>query len=576
MGNIEVFNQDANFLITLFSLLLLLCACFYDSRKEKLFAPIWLLFTGLLIEFFANGVATKASDIYISGGTIGIYVFIELSLLLLAMIFMALAASHILINNSPNYWVFLGLSILGIICIALFVFIIPDGIMVNKMRQIFPLAGFAYLAVGFWVQSHQRHNSGYILSGVINTLVALLLLLRLFSVGISFSPNLWFVPAAYYTLLAFAFIMMKENVTSEELDKSIQEIEKYNRRIDEMIRLSPFPIIISRLSDDKILVANNNAQKLFGINPNELERYKLKDFFADSDNRQLLTDRLETQKEVQDFEVLVKTPLSNTPFWLLTSANIIDYNYDVALYSAFQDITSRKNREALLKNQAIRDPLTSLYNRRYFEKEVSKMILKLKAAKAPYSVLMIDADLFKRVNDTYGHKTGDKVLIELAATAERALRDHDIVARYGGEEFVIFLPGIDDSQAYKVADRLRESISSIVVYSDEKQPVRFTVSIGVSSSEISDNVDMLVKTADEALYKAKQNGRNRVEVFKLQDLNKFTTEDHENREEKQNIHPVFDKENSLEISLLDGIETSKIENDVPANIEQPQNGAKKK
>ena len=576
MGNIEVFNQDANFLITLFSLLLLLCACFYDSRKEKLFAPIWLLFTGLLIEFFANGVATKASDIYISGGTIGFYVFIELSLLLLAMIFMALAASHILINNSPNYWVFLGLSILGIICIALFVFIIPDGIMVNKMRQIFPLAGFAYLAVGFWVQSHQRHNSGYIISGAINTLVALLLLLRLFSVDISFSPNLWFVPAAYYTLLAFAFIMIKDDVTSDELDNSIQEIEKYNRRIDEMIRLSPFPIIISRLSDDKILVANNNAQKLFGINPNELDRYRLKDFFADSDNRQLLTDRLETQKEVQDFEVLVKTPLSNTPFWLLTSANIIDYNYDVALYSAFQDITSRKNREALLKNQAIRDPLTSLYNRRYFEKEVSKMILKLKAAKAPYSVLMIDADLFKRVNDTYGHKTGDKVLIELASTSERALRDHDIVARYGGEEFVIFLPGIDASQAFKVADRLRESISSIVVYSDEKQPVRFTVSIGVSSSEISDNVDMLVKTADEALYKAKQNGRNRVEVFKLQDLNKFKAEGPEAREEKQNIHPVFDKENSLEISLLDGVEAGKIENETSTYIEQPQSGAKKK
>ena len=89
MGNIEVFNQDSNFLITLFSLLLLIIACFYDSRKEKLFAPIWLLFTGLLMEFFANGIATQASDIYISGGTIGIYVFIELSLLLLAMIFMA-------------------------------------------------------------------------------------------------------------------------------------------------------------------------------------------------------------------------------------------------------------------------------------------------------------------------------------------------------------------------------------------------------------------------------------------------------------------------------------------------------
>ena len=102
------------------------------------------------------------------------------------------------------------------------------------------------------------------------------------------------------------------------------------------------------MSDDKIILANNNAVKLFGINPQELERYRLKDFFADSDNRQLLNERLEQEREVQDFEILVKTPISNTPFWLLASANVIDYNYDVVLYSAYQDITSRKNRETLL------------------------------------------------------------------------------------------------------------------------------------------------------------------------------------------------------------------------------------
>ena len=575
MGNIEVFNQDSNFLITLFSLLLLLFTCFYDSRREKLFAPVWLLFAGLVIEFCANGVAVQASDIYSSGGTIGFYVFTELALLLLAMIFMALAASQLLINNLPNYLVFIGLSVLGVICIGLFVFIIPDGTMVNKMRQIFPLAGFAYLAVGFWAQLRQNHNSGYWAAAVINSLVAVLLFLRLLEVEWAFASGLWFVPALYYTLLAFAFVMMKDNAVSEELDVCRQEIEKSNRRIDEIIRLSPFPIIISRVSDDRIIVANNNAQKLFGINPHELERYRLKDFFADSDNRQLLTDRLENEKEVQDFEVLVKTPLSDAPFWLLTSANIIDYNYDVALYSAFQDITSRKNREALLKNQAIRDPLTSLFNRRYFENEVSKLILKAKAEKEPFSVLMIDADLFKKVNDTYGHKVGDKVLIELASTAERALRDHDIVARYGGEEFVVFLPGIAAAQAAGVADRLRESISSLVVYSDEKQPVRFTVSVGVSSSEVSDNIDMLIKTADEALYRAKKNGRNRVEVFSAQDLKAFATQGQaERKEERQSQHPVFDKENTAEISLLDGVETTKIEEGA-TYVEQPVPGERK-
>lgn len=218
----------------------------------------------------------------------------------------------------------------------------------------------------------------------------------------------------------------------------------------------------------------------------------------------------------------------------------------------------------LLKNQAIRDPLTSLYNRRYFEEEVFNRILCAKTAREDYSVLMIDADHFKRVNDTYGHKVGDKVLIELAATAEKALRENDIVARYGGEEFVIYLDKVNADKAKIVAERLRESMAAIVVYSDEGEEVRFTVSIGLSSSEVSDNVETLIKTADEALYRAKQTGRNRVEIFRQSDLQHFNDiSAAERKTETLNHHPIFDKEDSQEISLLDGIPSNQIqENDV--------------
>ena len=323
------------------------------------------------------------------------------------------------------------------------------------------------------------------------------------------------------------------------------------------------------MSDDRLILANTNAIKLFGIQASELERYRLKDFFADSENRRLLNERLEQEKEVQDFEILVKTSTGSTPFWLLASANIIDYNYDIALYAAFQDITSRKNRETLLKNQAIRDPLTSLYNRRYFEEEVTKRIALSRMKGGCYSVLMIDADKFKNVNDTYGHKVGDKVLIELSSTAERALRDCDIVARYGGEEFVCYLSDVGPEKAKIVADRLRETISKIVIYSDEGKPFGFTVSIGISSSEISDSIDILIKTADEALYRAKENGRNRCELFTKADLAKF----HDNalhKDESNQLHPVFEKEDTEEISLLDGIGANHIiENNT--NIEEQKN-----
>ncbi len=562
MGNIEVFNQNYIFILTLATLGFLLFSCFYASGdSDKLFAPMWMLFIGFVAEFAAEGIVAAATEVYAQGGSVESYIFAELLLLLLAAIFMGMAATSILATNLASY-IFAGaIGALGAIAIALFVFIIPDGNIVNSMRYIFPLAGFACIAIGFWAKAGQEHRGGFLLGAVAASAVAFWILLKFFD----FAPEIKAAPyiaAMFYLTMAFAFMMMKSDILYTRIEKANQQIEKYNDRIEEMIRLSPFPIIISRLGDDKIILANNNACKLFGINAKELDRYHLKDFFADSDNRQLLTERLEAEKEVQDFEILVKTPTSDTPFWLLASANVMDYNYDLVLYSAFQDITSRKNRENLLKNQAIRDPLTSLYNRRYFEDEVSKQILALKAKNSPYSVLMLDADFFKKVNDTYGHKTGDKVLIELASTAERALRDNDIVARYGGEEFVVFLPGIKAEDGKGVADRLRQSIGMQTVYSDDNTPVKFTVSVGVSSSEISDNVDMLIKTADEALYKAKQNGRNRVEVFEAHDLEAFMAQGQvERKDESQNHHPIFDKEKSAEISLLDGIEENKISDD---------------
>ena len=557
MGNFEIFAHTGGLTFTLFALGCLLISGILSAREERLLSPISFLLAAFVFDFFGTGVEKIAVEAFDKGNAIETYVMFELLLFLVAMIFMSSAASSFISGSSEGKGSLLPVWILGIIggmAVILFTLIIPAGDIVNRMRLIFPLVSFLYLAVGLAARFSDANSDGYILAFGITAVLAVIVGLKFFNI---YTP--WYVTPMSYILYAISFLLMKSNAVESKLKKAEQDIAKYNQRIEEIIKSSPFPIIISRLSDDRIILANNNAVKLFGIDIKKLEHYHLKDFFADSDNRRLLLERIEEQKEVQDFEVLIKTPTAETPFWLLTSANIIDYNYDLALYSAFQDITSRKNREALLQNQAIRDPLTSLYNRRYFEEEVKKQILKAKSRGLPYSVLMLDADFFKKVNDTYGHKTGDKVLIELAARAEKALRDKDIVARYGGEEFVVFLPEINAAQAYKVADRLRQSIASIIVYSDNNQEVRFTVSVGVSSSEISDNVDTLVKTADEALYKAKQNGRNRVEVFTKEDLKNFISQSEQMiKEEKKNLHPIYDKENTAEISLLDGVDTKDI------------------
>lgn len=565
MGNISIFSHTAYTLVTYMSLLLLLAMSVYASYGSNQGKGIWLLFWGLVLDFISLYVSQQSTEVYARGQSVEILVFVEMLLCLSSMLLLTVASSHILVNNISNVPIVSAFGGIGLIAIIFFLFVYPDNVMISKMRHIFPLAGFLYLSMGFLYQIKKKRSSGFVFAGIVTLVAAFIMGLKLIGIDY-FIYQAWYIPSLVYMLLSLSMVMIKADSFAQKYDERGKEIEKNNQRIEEIIKYSPFPIIISRLSDDRIILANSNAVKLFGITANELERYHFKDFFADSENRQLLNERLEKERVVQDFEILVKTPTGNTPFWLLVSANIIDYNYDVALYTAFQDITSRKNREVLLKNQATRDPLTSLYNRRYFEEEVFKRIVKAKADNEPFSVLMIDADHFKKVNDTYGHKTGDKVLIELASTCERALRDVDIVARYGGEEFVVFLSGVNAKKGKIVADRLRESISEIVVYSDEGDEVRFTVSIGVSSYEVSDNIDTLIKTADEALYKAKENGRNRVEIFDKNDLAVFDNKEAQERikNEENNRHPIFDKEENAEISLLDGIETNHIQGNNPA------------
>lgn len=560
MGVLEIYSQQTFLWATVAGLMLLLFSGIYATfNQEKTFASIWFLFAALVFDFLAGYASFAAVSAYTEGISINKYVFGEIFFLLLSMLCFINIAIKLLKVDSVVSFIVGSIGIIGFVSICLVIFLFPDGEFVNNMRQVFPMVGFLTVSLGLWAQINKQYKSGYILAALIFSLLFVWLTLKMLIPSIGMSETLWFIPLIAYILLSFSFVMMRIDNLNEQNAKHISEIEEYNNKIENIIKLSPFPIIISRVGDDKIIMANNNAAKMFGINLQELERYKFKDFFADSDNRRILNECLERDHSVQDFEVLIKTPYSETPFWLLTSANILDYNYEVVLYSAFQDITSRKNREILLKNQATRDPLTALYNRRYFEEEVAKQLAECKQQKVPYSVLMIDADKFKNINDTYGHKIGDKALIELASVTERALRDNDIVARYGGEEFVVFLPGVSAEQGFTVAERLRQRISQIVVYSDAGQPVSFTVSIGLSSSEVSENVDILIKTADEALYKAKQNGRNRVEIFSKQDLKTFNEASPTvHKDETANHHPVFDKDNNSEISLLDGVETSQI------------------
>ena len=173
-----------------------------------------------------------------------------------------------------------------------------------------------------------------------------------------------------------------------------------------------------------------------------------------------------------------------------------------------------REAQSKLKEQANRDPLTNMYNRRYFSDISEKMIAMSKRAKEPLGVMMIDIDKFKNINDTYGHAVGDEIIKLLSNRLESLIRESDLVARFGGEEFAIILPNADEKSLMNMAERMRKDIESLS-YSSKDGILKFTVSIGVDvfNYDKDDNIDSALNRADKALYKSKSEGRNKVSIF---------------------------------------------------------------
>lgn len=168
-----------------------------------------------------------------------------------------------------------------------------------------------------------------------------------------------------------------------------------------------------------------------------------------------------------------------------------------------------------LEIENITDPLMDISNRRHLEQKLHQEFSKSVRYNLPFSILMLDIDHFKNVNDTYGHDVGDIVLRNLGALIKNFIRESDSVARYGGEEIVIILPLTDGQHAASMAERLRYEIEQYVMVPSDSEKgiteIRITASIGVAeyASGLL-NVDELVKRADKAMYRAKREGRNRI------------------------------------------------------------------
>ena len=198
-----------------------------------------------------------------------------------------------------------------------------------------------------------------------------------------------------------------------------------------------------------------------------------------------------------------------------TMGPVRDVNRNIThIFIAVQDVTELVAYETRLLEMNMRDGLTGIFNRRFFEGKLSEEFSRHKRYARPFSLVLCDIDYFKNVNDNFGHQCGDEVLKVVATTIQMIVRETDILARYGGEEFCCLLPETVLDEGWKISERLRQGIAAQVV-SYEGRAVSVTASFGVSAiSDAVDTPERLVALADEALYKAKRSGRDRVVVAK--------------------------------------------------------------
>lgn len=187
---------------------------------------------------------------------------------------------------------------------------------------------------------------------------------------------------------------------------------------------------------------------------------------------------------------------------------------------SLQDELKRSNE--MLRTLSITDPLTHLHNRRHLMEMVDREFQRSSRKGASLSLIILDIDYFKKINDTYGHQEGDRVLTILAGIVTRRLRSYDLAARYGGEEFVLLLPETPIHEALSIAERLRMEVQEHV-FDGSLQGLVLTISLGVATYPSSrvESIDSLFRQADEALYRAKQGGRNRVELMAGVDSEKW-------------------------------------------------------
>jgi diguanylate cyclase (GGDEF)-like protein/PAS domain S-box-containing protein len=306
---------------------------------------------------------------------------------------------------------------------------------------------------------------------------------------------------------------LREN---ERITRSLRESEAKFRGV-----VSQSLVGIVLIQDGKMTYANPRFQEIFGYGPDEIQRMEPRDFVVGSD-RDLVAENIRRRASGETDEVAYEfrgVRSDGSVVDIECYGNRITVSGRPLLISLIMDVSERKRAERelqalqeALREQSTHDALTGLHNRRYLQESLTDALALAETICSPVTVIMVDLDHFKAINDTIGHGAGDEVLRVCGALLKRSARAHDVTCRYGGEEFLLVLPGVTVTSSIQRAEQLRSAIEAARIEFGDRQ-IAVTASFGVATFPRDGQAgDELILAADTALYAAKAAGRNRAVI----------------------------------------------------------------
>lgn len=401
----------------------------------------------------------------------------------------------LIISRGPIYWVALTQSyLLELIGVGVMVWRFIQSRLVYRKQMLYLIGA---VTVPFFINIIYQLNPG---------------LLPFFSVPVDLTPLFFNVTAillvaSIFGLSLFDLVPIARDTVMEHIPEMVFVVDAHDRVVD----------------------ANLMAQKWLGKSIRDMSGQDPVDVFRNWP--QLLNRFFFTEFSREEIEIpgmpphtleIVVTPIYNRLKTLegrvivardITERKALENQLKEVNTSLQTQLNENEKLRAKLQEQAIRDPLTGAFNRRYFSEALDQESARSVRENSPFSILILDVDHFKQFNDTYGHKCGDIVLQTLATFLNENTRQGDIVCRYGGEEFVILMTDVAAEDAYKRAEIFRKQFEGTIVQYEGRK-LKCTFSAGIASYPVHASTgESLLTHADQALYFSKANGRNRVSVY---------------------------------------------------------------